>query len=106
MSLTLVIGPAHAGKVALLLDRYLDVLERDPWLVGPNRVDVDVVARDLIQRRPALPARAARPPPPARSGPSATSFAPLREVRYALSRSQPRPSVRSPCAAPWRLASS
>ena len=28
MGLSLVVGPAHAGKVALLLERYLDVLER------------------------------------------------------------------------------
>jgi len=54
MALSLVVGPAHAGKVALLLERYLDVLERDPWLVVPNRVDVDRVERDLIRRRPAL----------------------------------------------------
>jgi ATP-dependent helicase/nuclease subunit B len=54
MGLSLVVGPAHAGKVALLLERYLDVLERDPWLVVPNRVDVDRVERDLIRRVPAL----------------------------------------------------
>jgi RecB family exonuclease len=54
MGLSLVLGPAHVGKVALLLGRYLDVLERDPWLVVPNRVDVDRVERDLIRRRPAL----------------------------------------------------
>ena len=30
MGLSLVVGPAHAGKVALLLERYLDVLDRDP----------------------------------------------------------------------------
>ncbi len=54
MALSLVVGPAHVGKVALLLERYLDVLERDPWLVVPNRVDVDRVERDLIRRRPAL----------------------------------------------------
>jgi hypothetical protein len=54
MGLSLVVGPARAGKVALLLERYLDVLERDPWLVVPNRVDVDRVERDLIRRRPAL----------------------------------------------------
>ena len=54
MGLSLVVGPAHAGKVALLLERFLDVLERDPWLVVPNRVDVDRVERDLIRRRPAL----------------------------------------------------
>ena len=54
MGLSLVVGPAHVGKVALLLERYLAVLERDPWLVVPNRVDVDRVERDLIRRRPAL----------------------------------------------------
>ena len=54
MGLSLVVGPAHAGKVALLLERYVDVLERDPWLVVPNRVDVDRVERDLIRRSPAL----------------------------------------------------
>ena len=54
MGLSLVVGPAHVGKVALLLERYLDVLERDPWLVVPNRIDVDRVERDLVRRRPAL----------------------------------------------------
>ena len=54
MGLSLVVGPAHVGKVALLLERYLDVLEREPWLVVPNRIDVDRVERDLVQRRPAL----------------------------------------------------
>ena len=54
MALSLVVGPAHAGKVALLLERYVAALERDPWLVVPNRLDVDRVERDLIRRRPAL----------------------------------------------------
>ena len=54
MGLSLVVGPAHVGKIALLLERYLDVLEREPWLVVPNRVDVDRVERDLVQRQPAL----------------------------------------------------
>ena len=54
MGLSLVVGPAHVGKVALLLERYLDALERDPWLIVPNRVDVDRVERDLIRRRSAL----------------------------------------------------
>jgi ATP-dependent helicase/DNAse subunit B len=54
MGLALVLGPAHAGKVALLLERYLEVLERDPWLVVPARGDVERVERDLIRRRPAL----------------------------------------------------
>jgi ATP-dependent helicase/DNAse subunit B len=54
MGLSLVVGPAHVGKVALLLERYLAVLERDPWLIVPNRVDIDRVERDLVRRRPAL----------------------------------------------------
>jgi RecB family exonuclease len=54
MALSLVVGPAHAGKVALLLERYLDALERDPWLIVPNRADIERVERDLLGRRPAL----------------------------------------------------
>jgi len=54
MALSLVVGPAHAGKVALLLERYVAALERDPWLVVPNRLDVDRVERDLVRRSPAL----------------------------------------------------
>ncbi len=54
MGLSLVVGPAHAGKVALLLERFLAELVRDPWLVVPNRLDVDRVERDLIRRAPAL----------------------------------------------------
>jgi ATP-dependent helicase/DNAse subunit B len=54
MSLSLVVGPAHAGKVALLLDRYLDALAEDPWLIVPNRSDVERVERDLLRRRRAL----------------------------------------------------
>src|SRR5262245_54217249 len=54
MPLTLVVGPANAGKVALLLDRYLEALGRDPFLIVPNRSDVDRVERDLLRRRPAL----------------------------------------------------
>ena len=54
MPLSLVIGPAHAGKVARLLERYLDALEDDPWLVVPNRADVERVERDLLERRRGL----------------------------------------------------
>ncbi len=54
MGLSLVVGPAHAGKIALLLDRYLESLGRDPWLVVPNRGDVERVERDLLRRQPAL----------------------------------------------------
>jgi ATP-dependent helicase/nuclease subunit B len=54
VGLSLVVGPAHVGKVALLLERYLDALAHDPWLVVPNRIDVDRVERDLVRRRGAL----------------------------------------------------
>jgi ATP-dependent helicase/DNAse subunit B len=54
MGLSLVVGPAHAGKVALLLERYLAELARDPWLIVPNRADVERVERDLLRRRTAL----------------------------------------------------
>ncbi len=54
MPLSLVLGPAHAGKVARLLDRFLDALDRDPWLIVPNRADVDRVERDLLSRVPVL----------------------------------------------------
>ena len=54
MGLSLVVGPAHAGKVALLLERYLGAIERDPWLIVPNRGDVERVERDLLRRRSAL----------------------------------------------------
>lgn len=54
MSLALLVGPANAGKVARLLDRYVAALDRGPILVVPNRSDVDRVQRDLLARRPAL----------------------------------------------------
>jgi ATP-dependent helicase/DNAse subunit B len=54
MGLTLLAGPANAGKVALLLERYVDALEREPVLIVPNRSDVDRVERDLLRSRPAL----------------------------------------------------
>jgi ATP-dependent helicase/DNAse subunit B len=52
--LSLIVGPANAGKVEHLLDRYLDSLDREPVLIVPNRSDVESVARQLIKRRPAL----------------------------------------------------
>jgi ATP-dependent helicase/nuclease subunit B len=54
MGLTLLAGPANAGKVELLLERYLDALEREPVLIVPNRSDVERAERDLLRRRPAL----------------------------------------------------
>jgi ATP-dependent helicase/DNAse subunit B len=50
VSLTLVAGPANAGKVALLLERYLACLDDEPFLIVPNRADVDRVERDLLRR--------------------------------------------------------
>lgn len=54
MPLTLLIGPANAGKVALLLDRYLEQIGRDPVLIVPNRPDVERVERELLERGGAL----------------------------------------------------
>ena len=50
MPLALLVGPANAGKVARLLDLYLADLDREPFLVVPNRADVERVERELIAR--------------------------------------------------------
>jgi len=56
--LRLIVGPANAGKVELLLGRYLDTLDTrgvaEPILIVPNGADVDRVERELLARRPAL----------------------------------------------------
>jgi ATP-dependent helicase/DNAse subunit B len=61
--LRLIAGPANAGKVELLLGRYLDALGSpdrvgpdrvEPVLIVPNRADVDRVELELLARRPAL----------------------------------------------------
>src|SRR5437763_11542264 len=54
MALALITGPANAGKVALLLERYLEQLEREPFLIVPNRPDVERVERELLQQAGAL----------------------------------------------------
>ncbi|HSK16113.1 MAG TPA: PD-(D/E)XK nuclease family protein [Gaiellaceae bacterium] len=54
MPLALLVGPANAGKVSRLLGRYLKDLEREPFLVVPNRAEVDRVERELLSRRPVL----------------------------------------------------
>jgi ATP-dependent helicase/DNAse subunit B len=54
MALTLLAGPANAGKVALLLERYLAALAREPVLIVPNRPDVDRVERELLSQCGAL----------------------------------------------------
>src|SRR5438093_11821240 len=50
LGLSLLAGSANAGKVALLLERYLARLEDEPFLIVPNRSDVDRVERDLLRR--------------------------------------------------------
>jgi ATP-dependent helicase/DNAse subunit B len=50
VALSLVAGPANAGKVALLLERYLARLDDEPVLIVPNASDVDRVERDLLAR--------------------------------------------------------
>src|SRR6476659_2815611 len=52
--LTLLAGPANAGKVALLLERYLGALERDPILIVPHGSDVERIERELLAKRGAL----------------------------------------------------
>ena len=54
MGLSLLAGPANAGKVALLLERYLGALDSDPVLIVPNRPDVDRAERELLARSGAL----------------------------------------------------
>ncbi|MDP9303674.1 MAG: hypothetical protein M3O92_04120, partial [Actinomycetota bacterium] len=54
MGLNLITGPANAGKVALLLRRYLDALPREPYLIVPNRSDVEERERELLAIQPAL----------------------------------------------------
>src|SRR5947207_4833133 len=56
MPLTLLLGPANCGKVALLLDRFVEAVESGatPYLVVPTRPDIELAERDLVVRRPAL----------------------------------------------------
>src|SRR5256885_2038762 len=54
LGLKLITGPANAGKVALLLRRYLGALPDEPYLIVPNRSDVERVERDLLELQRAL----------------------------------------------------
>src|SRR3954454_6198791 len=54
LGLHVITGPANAGKVALLLRRYLEALDSEPYLIVPNRSDVERVERDLLELQPAL----------------------------------------------------
>ena len=49
MGLSLVVGPAHAGKIEHLLDRFVAALDHDPWLIVPNRSDVERLERELVR---------------------------------------------------------
>ncbi|MFN2471618.1 MAG: PD-(D/E)XK nuclease family protein [Gaiellaceae bacterium] len=49
MALSLVVGPANAGKVALLLERYAAAADRDPFLIVPTRSDVARVECELLR---------------------------------------------------------
>jgi ATP-dependent helicase/DNAse subunit B len=50
VTLALIAGPANAGKVELLLDRYLEALDREPVLIVPTGSDVERVERQLLER--------------------------------------------------------
>jgi ATP-dependent helicase/DNAse subunit B len=50
VGLSLLVGPANAGKVSRLLERYLAVLEQEPVLIVPTRSDVEQVERELVTR--------------------------------------------------------
>jgi ATP-dependent helicase/DNAse subunit B len=54
VGLSLIVGPANAGKVELLLEGYLAALDREPFLIVPNRSDVERIERDLLRRCGAL----------------------------------------------------
>jgi ATP-dependent helicase/DNAse subunit B len=48
VALRLITGPAHAGKVARLLEGYLARIDEDPVLVVPNLADIERTERELL----------------------------------------------------------
>src|SRR5690348_3974936 len=48
--LSLIAGPANAGKVELLLDRFVAAQDREPVLIVPTGSDVERVERQLLDR--------------------------------------------------------
>ncbi|MGZ4430458.1 MAG: PD-(D/E)XK nuclease family protein [Gaiellales bacterium] len=56
MPLTIVLGPANCGKVANLLERFLEALGdgRQPYLVVPTIPDVELAERDLLRNQAVL----------------------------------------------------
>ena len=51
MGLKLLVGPANAGKVSQLLERYLSALDREPILIVPTGSDVERVERELVAKQ-------------------------------------------------------
>jgi ATP-dependent helicase/nuclease subunit B len=54
LGLTLITGPANAGKLRRLLDAYVEALAAEPVLIVPTRPDVELVERELVARCGAL----------------------------------------------------
>ena len=54
LGLNLITGPANAGKVALLLRRYLDALPAEPYLIVPNAVGRGGCRARAAKLQPAL----------------------------------------------------
>jgi ATP-dependent helicase/nuclease subunit B len=52
--LNLLVGPANAGKVERLLERFSAEIDRHPFLVVPNVGDIGRLQRDLLSRSPSL----------------------------------------------------
>jgi hypothetical protein len=51
VGLKLLVGPANAGKVSQLLERYLSALDREPILIVPTGSDVERVERELVAKQ-------------------------------------------------------
>lgn len=56
MPLALVLGPANCGKIGYLQERFLAFVDAgsDPFLIVPNRPDVEAFEHDVLRRRGAL----------------------------------------------------
>ena len=54
MPLNLLVGPANAGKVERLLERFFAELDRHPFLIVPNVGDIGRMQRDLLSKSPSL----------------------------------------------------
>ncbi len=56
MPLALVLGPANCGKIGFLQERFLAFVDAgsDPFLIVPNRPDVEAFEHDVLRRRGAL----------------------------------------------------